>query len=318
MQILVTGGAGFIGSHIAEALVKQGHSVRVLDDLSTGKTENLAPFRDQIKFIQGSIQDEETCAKACESIEAISHQAAFGSVPRSIAHPQWYSGINVDGFVKICNAARQNGVKRIAYASSSSVYGDSLLSPKKEENTGRPLSPYAASKAADESFAHAFCNVYPLKMVGMRYFNVFGPRQEPNGPYAAVIPKFILALLNNEKPLIHGDGTQSRDFTFVKNVVQANVKALTGPLDDGSHVVNIACGGSKSVNDLFNEIASLLQSSLTPEYGPARAGDVANSLADIGLAKKVLGYEPEVSVEKGLKRFLVYFSPLEHSLFFQI
>ena len=300
MNILVTGGAGFIGSNLVRALLKQGHNVRVLDNFSTGFRKNLEDLGENLEIIEGDITNSEDCAKACVGIDAVSHQAAFGSVPRSIEFPELYSMNNLHGFVTVCNQARLAGVKRIVYASSSSVYGDLLVSPKKETQRGRPLSPYAASKQSKEDFAHAFANAYGMTMVGFRYFNVFGPRQNPKGPYAAVIPLFVNHILNDESSVIFGDGEQSRDFTFVKNVVFANISAMTSELKQDSYIFNIACGQSTSVNRLYKIIADSLNSSIKPEYKPPRNGDIKDSLADITQAKELLNYNEAISLEDGL------------------
>jgi UDP-N-acetylglucosamine 4-epimerase len=307
MKFLITGGSGFIGSNLAEYLLRQGHSVRVLDDYSTGRKENLSGLSGDLEIIEGTMQSPEICQKACKDIDAISHQAAFGSVPRSIRNPELYSSNNLHGFVTLANAARKAGIKRVVYASSSSVYGDLQVSPKVEGNTGRPLSPYAASKQAKEAFAHSFANVYNMTFVGLRYFNVFGPRQNPEGAYAAVIPLFINKLLAGQSPDIHGQGDQSRDFTFIDNVVQANVNALTHDIAQDSHILNIACGFSTSVNDLYKQIASIIGSDIKPNYVDARAGDVKNSLADVSLAAKLVGYTPRVQIDEGLKQTVAWY-----------
>ncbi|MBF0432128.1 MAG: SDR family oxidoreductase [Fibrobacteria bacterium] len=308
MKVLITGGAGFIGSNLAEYLLNEGHSVRILDDFSNGRRENLEGLQGELEVIEGSIEDAETCKKACgDGVDVVSHQAALGSVPRSIKFPELYSQINLHGFVNMVNAARQADISRFVYASSSSVYGDSQESPKFEAKTGRPLSPYAASKISNEMFAHAFASVYPISLIGLRYFNVFGPRQNPEGAYAAVIPLFVKHIYNGTSASIFGDGEQSRDFTFINNVIQANFKAMTSPDIKGSHAINIACGHSYSVNDLFNAIKDILGKECSPEYLEPRLGDVRSSLADISAAKELIGYNPTIQLQEGLKKTVEWF-----------
>lgn len=307
MKVLITGGAGFIGSNLAETLLALGHSVRVFDNFCAGERRNLEGLKGDLEIVEGDITSAEDCADACQGIDLVSHQAALGSVPRSILEPELYSSNNVHGFVTLCNQARLAGVNRIVYASSSSVYGDLLVSPKRENVRGRPLSPYAASKQGNEDFAHAFHNAYGMLMVGFRYFNVFGPRQNPKGAYAAVIPLFISRLMKGESPIIFGDGEQSRDFTYVANVVQANVKALLGELPQGSHVVNVACGDRTSVNMLFDIIASELGSSIRPVHTAERKGDIRDSLADIELAQSLLGYAQWTSIQEGLAETVAWY-----------
>lgn len=307
MKILVTGGAGFIGSNLVRGLLAEGHSVRVLDNFSTGFRKNLEGLEGKLEIIEGDITSAEDCAKACSGMDVISHQAAFGSVPRSIEFPELYSMNNLHGFVTVCNQARLAGIKRIVYASSSSVYGDLTVSPKKESQRGHALSPYAASKQSKEDFANAFTNAYGMTMVGFRYFNVFGPRQNPKGPYAAVIPLFISHVLRGEKSVIFGDGEQSRDFTFVRNVVFANMSAMAADLPQGSHIFNVACGKSTSVNRLYEIIASSLGSSVRPEYNPPRNGDIKDSLADVSRARDMLGYTEAISLEQGLEETIAWY-----------
>lgn len=309
-NILVTGGAGFIGSNIVAQLLKLGHNVRVLDNMSTGRLQNLQPFLGDIELIEGSITDPDTCKKACDGIELVSHQAAFGSVPRSLRDPSLYSHNNLHGFVVLMQAAKDAGVERIAYASSSSVYGDITDSPKVEHRIGVPLSPYAASKLSNEIFAHAFAKAFGITCIGMRYFNVFGPNQDPNGAYAAVVPLFFSNILQGKSALIYGDGEQSRDFTFVENVVNANIAGLTVADLSGSRVYNIGCGETTTVNRLYKGIAHLLRSNVEPSYQPPRAGDVRNSLADISLAQKELGYTASIKLEEGLQRTVPHFEKL--------
>lgn len=307
MKVLVTGGAGFIGSNITGALLTLGHSVRVLDNFSTGDWRNLEGLDGDLEVIEGDITSPEDCANACKGIDLVSHQAALGSVPRSMLQPELYSWNNLHGFVVLANQARLAGVQRIVYASSSSVYGHLQVSPKSEHLRGHALSPYAASKQGNEDFAQAFHNAYGLTLVGFRYFNVFGPRQNPKGPYAAVIPLFIALLSRGASPTIFGDGLQSRDFTYVGNVVQANLKALFGDLAGGAHILNVACGSAISVNALFTEIARLVGSALGPVYAPPRSGDIRDSLADIQLAKDLLGYGDLTSVKDGLAATVAWY-----------
>ena len=296
----MTGGAGFIGSNLTEALLNQGHSVRVLDNFSAGDRRNLRDLKGDLEVFEGDITSKSDCAKACKGVDVVSHQAALGSVPRSILEPELYSFNNLHGFVTLCNQARLEGVERIVYASSSSVYGDLVISPKSETSRGRPLSPYAASKQGNEDFAQAFYNAYGMTMMGFRYFNVFGPKQNPNGAYAAVIPLFISKLLKGEAPTIFGDGNQGRDFTFVANVVQANIRALFKDLPNVAHLVNVACGTSTTVNQLFNGIAAEMDSPIRPIYFPERKGDIRDSLADVSQAHSLLGYSDLVYLQEGL------------------
>lgn len=307
MKVLVTGGAGFIGSNLVERLLGDPgvRGVRVLDNLSTGSTENLDGFfaDERFEWMEGDIRDYETCVKACEGIGAISHQAALGSVPRSIADPLTTNAVNITGTLNIFTAAKEAGVRRVVYAASSSTYGDHPVLPKKEENIGRPLSPYAVTKYVNELYAGIYASLYGLELIGLRYFNIFGPRQNPKGPYAAVIPLFVKALLDNEAPVINGDGKHSRDFTFVANAVEANIRALfTDNKEAVNQVYNIACGEQTSLLELFNLLRTEAGTVLVPDFGPARTGDVVHSLADISKARALLGYEPLVGVQEGLKR----------------
>jgi UDP-N-acetylglucosamine/UDP-N-acetylgalactosamine 4-epimerase len=306
MRILITGGAGFIGSNLADHLLqKEAVSfVRVLDNLATGNLKNIEEFKGHPKFefVEGDIRDYQTCLKACEGIDAISHQAALGSVPRSINDPLTSNEVNVTGTLNIFTAAKENGIKRVVYAASSSTYGDHPGLPKIEDRIGNPLSPYAVTKYVNELYARVYANLYGLELIGLRYFNVFGPKQNPKGPYAAVIPLFVKAVLDNEAPTINGDGEHSRDFTFVGNAVQANERALfTVNPEAVNQVYNIAFGEQTSLNQLFEMIKEVAGSDLAPKYGPERIGDVKHSLAEISKAKNLLGYDPSTNVKQGLK-----------------
>jgi UDP-N-acetylglucosamine/UDP-N-acetylgalactosamine 4-epimerase len=317
MRILVTGGAGFIGSNLVEHLLGKGEVqfVRVLDNLATGSLMNLEEFEGNPKFefMQGDIRDYGTCLTACEGIDAISHQAALGSVPRSINDPLTSNEVNVTGTLNIFTAAKEKGVKRVVYAASSSTYGDHPGLPKVEDVIGKPLSPYAVTKYVNELYAQVYARVYGLQLIGLRYFNVFGPKQNPAGPYAAVIPLFVKAVLNNELPTINGDGEHSRDFTFVANAVQANIKALfTDNQEAVNQVYNIAYGERTSLNELFEHIKEIAGSDLVPVYGPERKGDVKHSLADISKARTFLEYDPTVSVKDGLKLTFEWFRKQHH------
>jgi len=300
---LITGGAGFIGSNIVTYLMKfNAGKVLVLDNLSNGYLSNIEQFigKSNFEFIEGDITDLETCKKVMEGVDYISHQAALGSVPRSIENPVATHLANATGFLNILTAAKDSNVKRIVFASSSSVYGDSKELPKKEENIGRQLSPYAVSKHTKELYAKVFADVYGLDVIGLRYFNIFGPNQNPSGPYAAAIPLFMDAVLKNESPYINGDGEQSRDFTFVENAVQANVKALFSDKEVKGKIVNIACGGRVTINELFNSIKKVVGNDVQPIYREDRPGDVKDSLADISLAQDLIGYNPEFGIDDGL------------------
>lgn len=310
-SFLVTGGAGFIGSNIVEYLLKYGaKKVRVLDNLATGKQTNADLFKSNpaFEFINGDIRDLNICRKACEGIDYVSHQAALGSVPRSIKEPENTNSVNVDGFVNMLIAAKDSGVKRFVYASSSSVYGDEKSLPKVEEKIGNPLSPYAVSKYTNELYGRVFQSTYGLQIVGLRYFNIFGPRQDPKGEYAAVIPLFVSRIMNRELVYIDGDGEQTRDFTFVENAVQANVRAmLSDKAESAGQVYNIAVGANFSVNQLYNQIQKLLNSDHAATYREARKGDIRNSLADISKAQNLLGYKPEFQFANGLALTVEYF-----------
>lgn len=308
-KILVTGGAGFIGSNLTARLLELGNEVTVLDNFSTGKRENLAPFADLpgFRLIEGDIRELSVCIEAAAGMDFILHEAALGSVPRSIKDPATTTAVNVAGFVNILHAARSAGVRRLVYASSSSVYGDCTDSPKVEERTGTPLSPYALTKSVDELFAANFAAVYGLEAIGLRYFNVFGRRQDPNGAYAAVIPKFSAALIARTSPVINGDGSYSRDFTFVEDVIQANILALqTTSKSAVNTVYNVAGNRETTLNELFAALKKELAAfdpaiaEIRPVYGPVRQGDIPHSLADISKAGKLLGYKPEYTVDQGL------------------
>lgn len=299
---LVTGGAGFIGSNLCEAILNLGCKVRCLDDLSTGKQKNVDIFLDNpnYTFIKGDIKDFDTCMKACEGIDYVLNEAAWGSVPRSIEMPLFYCGNNIQGTLNMLEAARQCGVKKFVYASSSSVYGDEPNLPKKEGREGNLLSPYALTKRCDEEWAKQYTRHYGLATIGLRYFNVFGRRQDPDGAYAAVIPKFIKLLLNGQIPTINGDGKQSRDFTYIENVIEANLKACLAPEEASGEAFNIAYGGREYLIDIYYGLTKALKVDVEPNFGPERAGDIKHSNADISKAKKLLDYEPEWSFDRGI------------------
>lgn len=306
---LVTGGAGFIGSNICEALLGMGYTVRCFDDLSTGKQVNVDPFLDNSKytFIKGDIKDSDACTKATEGVDYVLHQAAWGSVPRSIEMPLFYCMNNIVGTVNMMEASRQNGIKKFVYASSSSVYGDEPNLPKTEGREGALLSPYALTKMCDEKWGKQYALHYGLPTIGLRYFNVFGRRQDPNGAYAAVIPKFIKQLLNDEVPTINGDGRQSRDFTYIENVIEANLKACLAPKEADGEVFNIAYGGREYLIDIYYALTSALSKDVEPIFGPDRNGDIRHSNADISKSKKLLGYEPEYDFIRGLNEVIDWY-----------
>lgn len=306
---LVTGGAGFIGSNLCEAILNLGYRVRCLDDFSTGKRENIELFinNSNYEFIRGDIKDVNVCVEACKGVDYVLHQAAWGSVPRSIEMPLFYCANNVMGTLNMLEAARQNGVKKFVYASSSSVYGDEPDLPKSEGKEGNLLSPYAVSKRANEEWAKQYTRHYGLDTYGLRYFNVFGRRQDPNGAYAAVIPKFIKQLLNGEAPIINGDGRQSRDFTYIENVIEANLKACLASHEAAGETFNIAYGGREYLLDIFNRLTEALNVDIEPHFGPNRAGDIKHSNADISKARKLLGYDPEWSFERGIKAAIEWY-----------
>ncbi|MDD4109903.1 MAG: SDR family oxidoreductase [Prolixibacteraceae bacterium] len=300
---LVTGGAGFIGSNLCEALLGMGYQVRCMDNFSTGKRENIEGFLHNKNFtlIEDDIRNLEACLAACEGVDYVLHQAAWGSVPRSIEMPLLYEEINIRGTLNMMEAARQQGVKKFVYASSSSVYGDHPVLPKKEGQEGELLSPYALTKRVDEEYGRLYKELYGLNTYGLRYFNVFGRRQDPDGAYAAVIPKFIKQLLNNEQPTINGDGKQSRDFTYIENVIEANLKACLASSGVAGQAFNVAYGGREYLIDIYHELCKALGKDIEPIFGPDRPGDIKHSNADISKAKEMLGYDPEWSFERGIE-----------------
>ena len=306
---LVTGGAGFIGSNLCEAILDLGYRVRCLDDLSTGKRENVEMFLDHpnYTFFKGDIKDLDTCMKATEGVDYVLHQAAWGSVPRSIEMPLFYAQNNIMGTMNMLEASRKNGVKRFVYASSSSVYGDEPVLPKHEGKEGNLLSPYAVSKRVNEECAKQYTRHYGLETVGMRYFNVFGRRQDPNGAYAAVIPKFLKQLLHGETPTINGDGKQSRDFTYIENVIEANLKACVAPKEATGEAYNIAYGGREYLIDIYYGLTKALGVNIEPYFGPDRAGDIKHSNADISKARRLLGYDPDWSFDRGIQAAIAWY-----------
>lgn len=309
-SFLITGGAGFIGSNIVEYLLKYGaKKVRVLDNFSTGLQNNIEQFKSNAAFelIEGDIRDIDTCHKAVEGIDYVAHQAALGSVPRSINDPITTNQVNIDGFLNMLVAARDANVKRFVYAASSSTYGDHPGLPKVEDKIGNPLSPYAVTKYVNELYASVFSKTYDFHTIGLRYFNVFGPRQNPKGPYAAVIPLFIEAALNQRAPYINGDGETSRDFTFVENAVQANIRAMLASDIQQHEVVNIAFGERTTLNELWKNISNQVGIDVSPEYRPERKGDVKHSLADISKASNLIAYKPHISVLQGLNIALSWY-----------
>lgn len=304
---LVTGGAGFIGSHLTGYLLRQGHAVRVLDNFATGKRENLNGVMSQIEFIVGDIRDLDAVRRVVEGVDCVFHQAALPSVPRSVADPIVSNAVNVDGTLNVLVAARDAKVRRVVFASSSSVYGDNPTLPKHEELPPHPLSPYAATKLMGEHYCRLFYQLYGLETVALRYFNVFGPRQDPKSQYAAVIPKFITMILDNQPLTIYGDGEQSRDFTFVENVVRANVLAMDAP-DAAGKVFNVGCGARYTLNYMVASLQQLMNRTVEVVYAPAKPGDVKHSLAGIERAGQTLRYEPVVPFEEGLSRTVGYFT----------
>lgn len=306
MKVLVTGGAGFIGSHIATALVERGDEVRVLDNLDTGKRENLAHLAGKVEFIEGSVTDPAVVARAIESVEVVFHQAALASVPRSVSAPLDTNAVCVTGTVNVLDAARKAGVRRVVYAGSSSAYGNDPTPSKNEQIVPAPVSPYAAAKLAAEYYCQAFTATYGLETVTIRYFNVFGPRQDPDSEYSAVIPIFVSLMLKGKRPTIYGDGLQSRDFTFVSDIVRGNLLAAESK-DVAGRVINVATGKQFTLLDLVASINRVLGTSIEPVFADPRLGDVRESLADITLARKMLGFEPSVSFDAGLERSIKYY-----------
>jgi UDP-N-acetylglucosamine 4-epimerase len=317
MRILITGGAGFIGSNLVESFLENDNVsfVRVLDNLATGHLRNIEEFRNNSKFefMEGDIRNLDTCIKACKGMDGISHQAALGSVPRSIKDPLTSHDVNVNGFVNILEAARNNNISRLVYASSSSVYGDLKDSPKIETKVGKVLSPYAATKMSNELYAEAYAKNFNMSIVGLRYFNVFGPKQDPNGPYAAVIPLFVNCAIKGESPIINGDGSITRDFTPVENVVQVNALSLLNKLEFGKHeVINVACGQTTSLKKLWDLISEISGIKIEPKFGPERKGDILFSLAQITKMKDLLSFVPEKDIYKSLESTVNYYKKHEH------
>ena len=315
-KVLITGGAGFIGSNLCEKLLTQNNHVVCLDNFATGKRENIAPFlsHEYFTLIEGDIRNINDCTKAVEGVEVVLHQAALGSVPRSIKDPITSNEVNVSGFLNVLIAARDNGVKRIVYAASSSTYGDSTNLPKVEDVIGKPLSPYAITKYVNELYADVFAKLYDMQIIGLRYFNVFGRRQDPDGAYAAVIPKFVKSLINHESPTVNGDGTYSRDFTYIDNVVQANeLAATTGKRNAINTVYNVAFGERTTLNELIGYLQRYLSefdadiANVEIKHGPERAGDIPHSLASIAKAEERLGYQPKYNIKSGLKEAIGWY-----------
>ena len=306
MNCLVTGGAGFIGTNLTRTLLAQGHRVRILDNFSTGKRENLGPFQDHIELIEGDLRSYHIVHEAARDIEVIFHQGALPSVPRSINDPITTNQVNVEGTLNILNAARDTDVRRVVYASSSSIYGENPELPKQEDMTPRPISPYAVAKLAGEKYCQVFTRTYGLETVALRYFNVFGLGQDPRSQYAAVVPLFITAFLDGDRITVYGDGEQSRDFTFIENVVQANILAAQAP-DAAGEVFNVACGTQMSLNQMLDHLRTIMETDTEVHYVPSRPGDVKHSLADIEKARRILGYHPAVPVELGLRRSVEWY-----------
>ena len=298
---LVTGGAGFIGSHITERLVREGHHVRVLDNFSSGHEANLESFRGDVELIRGDIRDAQLVNSATKGVDVVFHEAALGSVPRSVADPVTTHEVNLTGTLNVLLAARDVGVRRVVYASSSSVYGETPVLPKREDMLPQPLSPYALSKLVGEHYSSVFKHVYGFEVVSLRYFNIFGPRQDPESQYAAVIPRFIMALLSGKSPVVYGDGLQSRDFTYVENVVDANLLAAEAD-GAGGRAFNVACGGRYTLLDLLARLNETIGTHFEPIHEPGRAGDVRDSQASVEAAEQGLGYHVSVGFEEGLRR----------------
>jgi len=307
MYFLVTGGAGFIGSHIVDALVKNGDKVAVIDDFSSGLRENLQGAADKIELVEGDIRDKVIVSKIMQGVDYVLHQAALRSVPKSLGNPALYNDVNINGTLNILTAAKEAKVKRVVFASSSSIYGETDRLPEKEDFLPLLISPYALTKLAGEYYCRIFSEIYGLETASLRYFNVFGPRQSLENQYAVVIPKFITCMLRDEAPPIHGDGKQTRDFTYVENVVQANIKAATTP-GVKCEVLNIACGRAYSVLDIVKYVNKILKKDINPKLGPIRPGDVKHTLADIAKAKKLIKFDPKVGFEQGLIKTVEYFS----------
>lgn len=312
-KVLVTGGAGFIGSNLIEELLSKGYQVVCLDNLSTGSKRNIEEFlvNKSFEFIKGDILDYDLLLKCSKDAYGVLHQAALGSVPRSIKDPITSNRVNIEGTLNVFKACVDNGIDRVIYAASSSTYGDSKELPKKEERIGKPISPYGVTKLVNEIYADVFQKVYGLNTIGLRYFNVFGPKQDPNGAYAAVIPLFCQAILSGNRPIINGDGNHSRDFTFVANVVQANIKALEAPIDKFNEVYNVACGEQTTLNELVGYINEIAGTAIEPEYFEERKGDIKHSLADIEKAKKEIKYVPDYSIKDGLGVALDWYRMIE-------
>jgi nucleoside-diphosphate-sugar epimerase len=313
VRYAVTGGAGFIGSHLVEHLVTVGHEVTVLDDCSTGKRENIAAWDDRVDFVEGSVVDLATCRRAFEGADFVLHQAALASVPRSLNDPVATHHANVTGTLNVLIAARDAGVKRVVYAASSSAYGNTAELPKHEEMVPRPLSPYGVSKLAGECYLRAFHASFGVQTIALRYFNVFGPRQDPKSQYAAVVPRFITAALADEPPSIYGDGEQTRDFTFVANVVHANMLACEAPDEACGEAYNVGCGCAVSLNTLWRRIAELTHCTTSARYEPPRAGDVHDSLASLVSSRRALGYEPLMDLDSGLQATVEWFEAHTHA-----
>lgn len=307
---LVTGGAGFIGSHIAEALAKRGDQVRVLDNLSTGHQSNLDEFADRVEFIEGDLLDTAAVEAAVSGVDCIFHEAALASVPRSVKDPLATHAHCVTGTIQLLDAARRGGVRRMVYAASSSAYGDQPFTSKRETDLPAPISPYGAAKYAGEVYCRAFSETYDFETVAIRYFNVFGPRQDPSSQYSAVIPLFVTAMLEGRSPHVHGDGLQSRDFTYIDNVVHANLLAADAGSDAVGRVFNVAMGNTVTLLELIAALNELLGTDIAPEHGPPREGDIRESLADISAARELLGYEPQVAFREGLRRSIEFYKQI--------